>query len=225
MITPLKWKIIAILLSIMWLIRSSLRSLRVDLDMCLILLSFLIKLHFIKEDLLMIIPWFVMELCITWIVRKVIEVLWLVRLTLEKCMTMWIGFFLNMPCLPMVFRLLVWSNLWMCFYSLFLSYKWITLWSPQTFKRDPTRWSHIPCPFYIGFLLLAHVEKAGKLHGVKISRESRAISHLIYMDDFVIFCRADEQDPKSVAECMKKFSIWLGLAINYDKFAFISVKI
>lgn len=62
--------------------------------------------------------------------------------------------------------------------------------------------------FRCTFRLLTQAGEEDRLHGVKITRESPPISHLIYVDDLVIFCRADEQYAKTAVGCMTN---WLGL--------------
>lgn len=66
-------------------------------------------------------------------------------------------------------------------------------------------------------MLLAQAEQDGRLHGVKISRESPSISHFMYADDLVIFSRADDKDAKTVFECVNQFTSWSGLAFKYGK--------
>lgn len=52
---------------------------------------------------------------------------------------------------------------------------------------------------------------------VKVSRTSPAISHLMYADELVIFCRANEQEVVVVAECLNKFTILSGFLVNQAK--------
>lgn len=49
--------------------------------------------------------------------------------------------------------------------------------------------------------MLNRGEQFGHFKGVKISRTSPSISHLLYLDDLVIFCRATKDD----AFCIKEF--------------------
>lgn len=76
------------------------------------------------------------------------------------------------------------------FYSLLKSSRGIRQFDPK-----------FPALFTLAFdvlsRLLAQTEANENLYGVKFSRESPSISHLIYADDLVIFSRADEQDAKA----------------------------
>lgn len=42
----------------------------------------------------------------------------------------------------------------------------------------------------------------GRIHAVKIWRESPPISHLMYVDDLVIFYHADEMEAGAIVECL-----------------------
>lgn len=49
-------------------------------------------------------------------------------------------------------------------------------------------------------------EKAeGNLHGIKISRNALAISHLMYADDLLVMCRENEQEARVVNNCMERY--------------------
>lgn len=56
--------------------------------------------------------------------------------------------------------------------------------------------------------LLADAEEAGQIHGIKISRESPPISHLMYTDDLVIFCGADVTETMEILQCLNRFCKW-----------------
>lgn len=65
--------------------------------------------------------------------------------------------------------------------------------------------------------LLARSEAEGKLHGVKVSRTSPTISHLMYADDLVIYCKATEEEVREVHHCLQTYCQWTGQAINWGK--------
>lgn len=52
-------------------------------------------------------------------------------------------------------------------------------------------------------MLLQRLENEGKIHGVKVTRESPSISHLMYSDDLVIFCRANMEEAEEISKCLE----------------------
>lgn len=53
-------------------------------------------------------------------------------------------------------------------------------------------------------------ENLGRLHGTKISREAPFISHLLFVDDTVIFARATIEEASTVEDIMTTYSRWSG---------------
>lgn len=51
--------------------------------------------------------------------------------------------------------------------------------------------------------LLTKAKSEGKIHGVKMSRTSPPISHLMYADDLTIYCRANIEEVSEVAKCLQ----------------------
>lgn len=60
-------------------------------------------------------------------------------------------------------------------------------------------------------------EAEENINGIKVGRETPAISHLLYADDLVIACRATKQEAAFVRECFKKYCLWSGQLANEDK--------
>ena len=60
-------------------------------------------------------------------------------------------------------------------------------------------------------------EECGRIHGIKISRNSPAVSHLLYVDDLMIAVRADEMEASTVNDCFKKYCMWSGQEANVEK--------
>ncbi|PON39936.1 hypothetical protein TorRG33x02_341560 [Trema orientale] len=57
----------------------------------------------------------------------------------------------------------------------------------------------------------------GNLHGIKISREAPAISHLIFADDTILFCRANQEEATAIDKCLKIYEEWSGQCISKGK--------
>lgn len=69
-------------------------------------------------------------------------------------------------------------------------------------------------------LLSRMLEKAvaeGKISGVKVTRTSPKISHLMYVDDLVIYYKATEAEATAVHSILQQYCQWTGQAINWNK--------
>lgn len=66
-----------------------------------------------------------------------------------------------------------------------------------------------PALFTIYSNLLSHLlsreEKKGIISGIKVSRTSPKITHLMCTDDLVVYYKADREEAKAVVECLKKY--------------------
>lgn len=49
------------------------------------------------------------------------------------------------------------------------------------------------------------------------SRANPKISHLLYADDLVIYCKANLEEAPEGKKCLNQFSEWRGQGINYSK--------
>ncbi|KAL3833012.1 hypothetical protein ACJIZ3_007748 [Penstemon smallii] len=65
--------------------------------------------------------------------------------------------------------------------------------------------------------LLIKEECNASFRGVKIARTAPTISHILYADDLVIYCRAIQEDVNTIVGTLEKFSTWSGQIINPDK--------
>lgn len=78
-----------------------------------------------------------------------------------------------------------------------------------------------PALFTVFFDLLSRIitksEEAGRIHGVKVSKTSPPISHLMYADDLTIYCKATASEAREVSRCLTTFSEWSGQVINLSK--------
>ncbi|GLT71328.1 hypothetical protein SLA2020_433570 [Shorea laevis] len=63
-------------------------------------------------------------------------------------------------------------------------------------------------------------EQIGNLHGIKISRASPFVSHLLYADDLLVFSNGSASDAACILRCIDKFSSWTGQKVNMDKSSF-----
>lgn len=50
---------------------------------------------------------------------------------------------------------------------------------------------------------LAQVEQDGLISGVKILRQSSKITHVMYVDDIVIYCKATFKETLEVKKCLR----------------------
>ena len=57
----------------------------------------------------------------------------------------------------------------------------------------------------------------GSLQGIKIARNCPLISHLMFVDDLVVFSLARHNELTAVQSCLSQFQTWSGLSINKRK--------
>nr|XP_048336943.1 uncharacterized protein LOC107411956 [Ziziphus jujuba var. spinosa] len=65
--------------------------------------------------------------------------------------------------------------------------------------------------------MLQKLEREGKIHGVKIGRTNPAISHLLFTDDILLFCRADLREMRELQKCIDQYCCWTGQRVNLAK--------
>ena len=53
--------------------------------------------------------------------------------------------------------------------------------------------------------MLSKGEQEGKLHGVKLLRDGSSISHLMFVDDVIIFLRANIAERKELWNTLENF--------------------
>ena len=61
--------------------------------------------------------------------------------------------------------------------------------------------------------------KAGKIHGFKASRTGPAISYLLFADDSLLFCKAEEEECRELMQILQIYEKASGQAINLNKSA------
>lgn len=67
--------------------------------------------------------------------------------------------------------------------------------------------------------LLARSEARRKIEGLKISRENPQISHLLFVDDLIIFTKSKARSVQAINEVLEKYQAWSGQRINQSKFS------
>lgn len=55
------------------------------------------------------------------------------------------------------------------------------------------------------------------MQGIKTCRNAPAITHLLYVDDLLLACRADKQNVESLFQCFDMYYSWSGQAANLEK--------
>ncbi|XP_060972517.1 uncharacterized protein LOC115704639 [Cannabis sativa] len=65
--------------------------------------------------------------------------------------------------------------------------------------------------------ILHREENRGKFHGIKISRNAPPISHLMFADDTILFCRANEGEAKEMLNCLARYESWSGQVCSKPK--------
>lgn len=77
-----------------------------------------------------------------------------------------------------------------------------------------------PQPFFLSYLvsrILARAENEGRISGIKVIRAIPQITHLMYTDDLVIYCKINIQEATKVKKALDLYCLWTGQRINWDK--------
>ena len=68
--------------------------------------------------------------------------------------------------------------------------------------------------------LIANIKKAEKgqqLTGMKVARACPAISHLLFADDSLFFCKDQKEECQTILRILKEYEAVSGQLINFDK--------
>lgn len=64
--------------------------------------------------------------------------------------------------------------------------------------------------------MLSRAKNKGKISGINVSQISHYIIHLMYADDLVFYCKADEIEAQEIKRCLNLYCFWIGQCINYE---------
>lgn len=65
--------------------------------------------------------------------------------------------------------------------------------------------------------LLARSIDLGIIHGVPIAWGAQLVSHLMFADNLILFCRANCREARELATILRCYCSWSGQAINFQK--------
>ena len=65
--------------------------------------------------------------------------------------------------------------------------------------------------------MLAKAESDGKIHGTSICRGASKVYNLLFVDDFLLFCRATQNEVEVVFEMLQTYANASGQCINLEK--------
>ena len=65
--------------------------------------------------------------------------------------------------------------------------------------------------------MMAKAEEKGQLTGLKVAREAPHISHLLYADDSLFYCKGTPEELNNLNQILSNYSMASGQRINYQK--------
>ncbi|XP_019100869.1 PREDICTED: uncharacterized protein LOC109132875 [Camelina sativa] len=65
--------------------------------------------------------------------------------------------------------------------------------------------------------MMQKAERDRQIHGIRLARDCPSISHLLFADDSLFFCRSSNQECEHIASIFKRYEAASGQQINYTK--------
>ncbi|KAM6596656.1 uncharacterized protein LOC133034319 [Cannabis sativa] len=65
--------------------------------------------------------------------------------------------------------------------------------------------------------IISKDQELGRIHGIQLARGAPAISHLMFADDTILFCRANSREAENLGKCLKVFEDWSGQRCSKPK--------
>jgi hypothetical protein len=65
--------------------------------------------------------------------------------------------------------------------------------------------------------LIAKGQQDGKIHGINIASKAPSISHLLYADDSILFCRANPEEAQEIFNILNTYQAASGQRVNMEK--------
>ena len=108
-------------------------------------------------------------------------------------------------------------------YSIFLNGKAHGFIKPERGIRQGDPLSPFLCILCAEALVsrLNHSEASGRLTGIGLSSSGPRVHHLLFADDSLLMCKADELESKEVVGCLKAYGEASGQRINFQKSSII----
>lgn len=67
------------------------------------------------------------------------------------------------------------------------------------------------------FILITQAKLRDTFERFHLNRFGPLISNLLFVDDLIIFGKANEMNARKTLECLRKYPGWLGMKINHNK--------
>lgn len=65
--------------------------------------------------------------------------------------------------------------------------------------------------------ILYKAENLEMFHGIRVAHLAPPISHLLFADDLVVFCRGDVKEVGNIFQCLELYCAWTAQVINHKK--------
>ena len=65
--------------------------------------------------------------------------------------------------------------------------------------------------------LLTRAKEEGRLHGVSLCRRAPRITHLLFADDSLLFCQANQEEVQCITDTLQLYAASSGQCINFEK--------